>query len=171
MSRFCDNSRISVEQDSRIRNAFVRLLASKAADLGVTSPLISFDQSEFPARVRYAPMQRLLTSDDERFLRRHGCPQAALRLRREHRRYYRQYLANLKREIRGARRLQNLAMASAGHWDFCSLLTNTALSECSMLYLTWLGWKHSAGITGTAQDVTECLNFLLPDPRFLAEAI
>ncbi len=170
MSRLCDNSGFRAKRNSVIRNTFVRLLTFRAADLGVKSPLILFGQPELPARERYEPMQRLLTTDDEIFLRKQGCPEAAARLRREHQRYYREYLANLKREIRSARRLQNLAMASAGKWDFWQLVANVVFSESSLLYLGWLGWKDSAGINGTAQDVTECLNFLLADPRFLAEA-
>jgi hypothetical protein len=103
-------------------------------------------------------------------LRREGCPEAALRLRREHRRCYREFLADLRREIREARRLRGLAMASGGNWDFWSLFAYFVLSECSLFYLGWLGWRHSAGITAAARDVTECLNFLLADPKFLVEA-
>ncbi len=54
----------------------------------------------------------------------------AVRLRREHRRCYREFLANLRRDIRTARRLQGLAMASAGEWDVWLLFGNVVLSEC-----------------------------------------
>ena len=56
-------------------------------------------------------------------------------------------------------------MASAGQWDFWSLLAQMILSESSLLYLEWLGWKHSAGISLAARDVRECLDFLLAGPR------
>jgi hypothetical protein len=111
-------------------------------------------------------MQRLLTQDDEHFLWCQGVPRAALKIRREHRRLYREFLANLRRDIRRARRLQGLAMASAGKWDVWSLLGQVILSESSLLYLGWLGWKHSVGISLAARDVRECLDFLLAGPRF-----
>jgi hypothetical protein len=164
------NVGIPSRPEAQIRNAFVRLLTSEAMRLGVSSPPISPDEGRSSARERYAPMQRLLTLADEHFLQREGCPKAARKLRREHRRCYREFLADLRREIRQARQLRGLAMASAGNWDFWSLFAYVVLSECSLLYLGWLGWRHSAGITSAARDVTECLNFLLADPRFSVAA-
>ena len=157
---------IAQELETEISNSLVRLLTSEAERLGVTPPPLLSDDAEPPARLRYAPMQRLLTQDDERFLWRQGFPRVALKVRREHRRLYREFLANLRCDIRQARRLQGLAMASAGEWDLWSLLGQVVLSESSLLYLGWLGWKHSAGISLAARDVTECLDFLLPAPRF-----
>ena len=170
MLRFRKSGAIPRAAETQIHNAFVRLLASEAVRLGVAPPLMLPDEAGPSVRVRYAPMQRLLTQADERFLRREGCPEAAMRLRREHRRCYREFLADLRREMRQARRLRGLAMASAGNWDFWSLSAYVVFSECSLLYLGWLGWRHSAGITSAARDVTECLNFLLADPRLAAEA-
>jgi hypothetical protein len=170
MLRFRKHVGIPREAETQIRNAFVRLLSSEAARLGVTSPVMLADETGASVRERYAPMQRLLTHADERFLQREGCPEAAMRLRREHRQCYRGFLANLRREIRQARRLRSLAMASAGSWDFWSLLAYAVLSECSLIYLGWLSWRHSAGITAAARDVTECLNFLLADPKLPVEA-
>lgn len=156
--------------DSEIGNGFVRLLTFEAVKLGVEAPRFLPNDCEPSPRLRYAPMQRLLTWDDECFLRREGVPAAAARLRREHRRCYREFLTNLRRDIRTARRLQGLAMASAGQWDVWLLFGNVVLSECSLLYLGWLGWKHSAGLSLAARDVRECLDFLLTGPRFPAEA-
>jgi hypothetical protein len=170
MLRLRKNVGIPREKEMHIHNPFVRLLASEAVRLGVASPLTLIDEAGSSVWVRYAPMQRLLTQTDEQFLRREGCPEAAMRLRREHRRCYRGFLANLRREIRQARRLRGLAMASADSWDFWSLFAYVVLSECSLLYLGWLGWRHCAGITAAARDVTECLNFLLADPRLPVEA-
>jgi hypothetical protein len=170
MLRLRKSSGIPREAETHIHNAFVRLLASEAMRLGMDSQLLLPDECGSSVRVRYAPMQRLLTRADERFLQRQGCPKAATKLRRDHRRCYREFLDNLTRDIRQARRLRGLAMASAGNWDFWSLLEYFVLSECSLLYLGWLGWRHSAGITSAARDVTECLNFLLADPRLPVEA-
>ena len=166
MPIFSKKRLIAHELDAEISNSLVRLLASEAERLGVTPPPLLSSDFEPPARLRYAPMQRLLTQDDEHFLWRQGVPGAALKIRREHRRLYREFLANLRRDIRQARRLQGLAMASAGKWDFWSLLAQVVLSESSLLYLGWLGWKHSAGISLAARDVRECLDFLLARPRF-----
>ena len=154
---------IADEANAAISNKFVRLLVSEAAWLGFDAPLL-LSNDESP-RLRYAPMQRLLSREDERFLKREGAPAAALKLRREHRLCYRGFLINLKRDIRKGRRLQSLAMASTGKWDFWSLLAQMILSESSLLYLEWLGWKHSAGISLAARDVRECLDFLLAGPR------
>ena len=170
MLRLRKSCGIPRQAETQIRNVFVRMLAFEAVRLGVASPLLLPDDAESSARVRYAPMQRLLTRADERFLQREGCPEAARKLRREHQRCYREFLEDLRRDIRHARRLRNLAMASSGNWDFWSLLAYVVLSECSLLYLGWLGWSHSAGITSAARDVTECLNFLLADPRLPVEA-
>lgn len=170
MLRLGKNVGIPRGPETQVRNRFLRLLASEAVRMGVASPLMLPDEAGSSARARYAPMPRLLTHADEQFLRREGCPEAALRLRREHRQCYREFLANLRSEIRQARRLRGVAMASAGDWDFWSLSAYVVLSECSLLYLGWLGWRHSAGITAAARDVTECLNFLLADPRLPVEA-
>jgi hypothetical protein len=170
MLRLRKNAEIPREPETQARNVFVRLLTSEVVRTGVASPLMLLGEDGPSVRARYAPMQRLLTRVDEQFLRRQGCPEAAMRLRREHRRCYREFLADLRREIRQARRLRGLAMASAGSWDFWSLLAYVVLSEFSLLYLGWLGWRHSAGIATAARDVTECLNFLLADPRLPAEA-
>jgi hypothetical protein len=115
-------------------------------------------------------MQRLLSHADEQYLQGKGCPEAAVKLGREHRQCYREFLSDLRRDIREGRRLRGLAMASAGIWDFWSLLEYVLLSETSLLYLRWLGWRHTAGIGTAAGEVTECLNFLLVHPKLPVEA-
>jgi hypothetical protein len=89
MLRLCKSGIIPSGPETQIRNAFVRLLASEAVRLGGASTLMLVDEAGASVRERYAPMQRLLTHADERFLRREGCLEAAMRLRREHRRCYR----------------------------------------------------------------------------------
>jgi len=117
-------------------------------------------------RERYAPMSRLLIEDDRLFLIRQGLPEAAKNLRREHRSCYFGYVRRLAQEVREARRLGALAMASEGHWRLGTLLARTLVSESSLLYLRWLGWQHALGITVAARDVAECLELLLAGPRF-----
>ena len=70
MLRLRKNVGIPREAETQIHNAFVRRLAFEAVRLGVESPLMSSDEAESSARLRYAPMQRLLTHADEQFLRR-----------------------------------------------------------------------------------------------------
>lgn len=111
-------------------------------------------------------MHRLLTQEDELFLKREGLAATARRLRREHRICYFSYVNRLTREIRAARKLHALAMASKQHWSFWTLMAGTVLSESSLLYLRWLGYRHAAGINVAARDVTECLDFLLGGSRF-----
>jgi hypothetical protein len=111
-------------------------------------------------------MHRLLAPEDELFLMRQGFPAAGRKLRRLHRSYYFWYLRRLTREIRAARGLRALAMASQENWSFWALLGQALLSESSLLYLRWLGWRHAAGINVNALDVRKCLDFLLAGPRF-----
>jgi hypothetical protein len=117
-------------------------------------------------RVRYAPMTRLLSRDDEIFLVEQGFPGCARSLRRQHRNCYFAYVKGLAREIRGARRLRTMAMASQENWSFWALLAHTVLAESSLFYLRWLGCRHALGISVAARDVKECLDFLLAVPRF-----
>jgi hypothetical protein len=111
-------------------------------------------------------MQRLLARDDELFLIEQGARASARRLRREHRSCYFDYVNRLTREIRAARRLRTVAMASQEHWSFRVLLAHTVLSESSLFYLRWLGYRHALGTTVAARDVRECLDFLLAAPKF-----
>jgi hypothetical protein len=151
------------EADSRINNALIRMLALELARLGADLPL--FDEEASSVRQRYAPMHRLLSDDDELFLMAQGFRTAARKLRRQHRNCYFRYLAGLSREIRTARKLGALAMASEENWSFWNLLARMAISETSLLYLRWLGCRHAAGISVAARDVKECLDFLLAAQR------
>jgi hypothetical protein len=143
------------------------MLALESARLGADMPiLMALDQPGSSVQERYAPMHRLLAQDDELFLMRQGFPELGHRLRRSHRSSYFGYVSSLAREIRAARRLGALAMASQQHWSFWMLLAQTVLSESSLLYLRWLGCRHAVGINVAARDVGECLDFLLAGPRF-----
>jgi hypothetical protein len=154
-------------EKQRISNGFIRLLAAESARLGGDAPrALTFQEQELSVRERYAPMQRLLAQDDELFLIEQGARASAKRLRREHRSCYFDYLNRLKREIRAARRLRTVAMASREQWSFWVLLAYAVLSESSLLYLRWLGCRHALGITVAARDVRECLDFLLVAPQF-----
>jgi hypothetical protein len=167
MLRFSLISTVHSKRDSEIKNGFIRLLALKSARLGPELPhLPMLDEEGSSVRLRYAPMYRLLAQDDDLFLIRQGLGKAARRLRQEHRSCYFGYLARLTREIRAARKLGTLAMASKENWSFRTLLAQTVISESSLLYLRWLGYRHAAGINISARDVKECLDFLLAEPRF-----
>ena len=144
------------------------MLASESARFGANSVLVLEDGPS--VRERYKPMLRLLTQDDEKFLLQQGFPGIARRLQREHRSCYFHYLACLMREIRSARKLGALAMASKERWSFWSLSAQVVLSESSLLYLRWLGCRHALGISVAARDVRECLDFLLVQPRFRVAA-
>jgi hypothetical protein len=160
-------STVHSEQDSHINNGFIRRLAVESARLGTDLPhLTMLDEPGFSVRESYAPMHRLLAQDDELFLIQLGFPASAKRLRRAHRNCYFGYVTRLTREIRTARRLRTLAMASKENWSFWILLAHTLLSESSLLYLRWLGCRHAAGINVAARDVKECLDFLIAGPRF-----
>jgi hypothetical protein len=160
---FADHSK----KAPQISNGFIRLLAAESARLGAdAAPALPFDEQELPVRERYAPMQRLLAQEDELFLIEQGARASAKRLRREHRTCYFHYVSQLTREIRAARRLRTVAMASQEHWSFWILLEHTVLSESSLLYLRWLGCRHALGTTVSARDVRECLDFLLVAPKF-----
>jgi hypothetical protein len=155
------------ERRPHINNGFIRVLALESIRLGADLPLTVMLPTEGPSvRERYAPMHRLLTQEDELFLKKQGLAATAKKLRREHRICYFNYLARLAREIRMARQLHGLAMASTEHWSFGTLTAEMVLSEFSLLYLRWLGYRHAAGINVAARDVTECLDFLLGASKF-----
>ena len=149
-----------------INNRFVRILALESARLGPDPSLDALLDEPISVRSRYAPMTRLLSRDDEIFLVQQGIPSCARLLRSQHRGCYFSYVRELACEIRTARRLRAVAMASQENWGFGSLLAYTVLSESSLLYLRWLGYRHSLGITVAARDVKECLDFLLAAQRF-----
>jgi hypothetical protein len=154
-------------RDSHINNGFIRRLALESARLGPDVPLLPVaGEDGWSVRQRYAPMYRLLADDDELFLRKQGHRSAAKRLRLAHRSCYFRYLKVLATEIRAARKLGTLAMASQEHWSFWTLLARTVISESSLLYLRWLGCRHAAGVSVATRDVKECLDFLLAGPRF-----
>jgi hypothetical protein len=154
------------EQDPQISNAFIRALALESTRLGADlPPILTLSEQGPSVRERYAPMHRLLAQDDELFLERQGLPAVARRVRRQHRNCYFGYLSRLTLEIRTARKLHALAMASKQNWSLWTLLAHTVLSESSLLYLRWLGCRHAAGINVAALDVQECLDFLLGGPR------
>lgn len=155
------------EENPPISNGFIRLLATESARLGPGSPFALPPEVEgISVRNRYAPMQRLLARDDELFLSQQGALDAAKRLRRAHRGCYFDYVDHLAREIRTARRLRTVAMASQENWSFWILLEHTVLTESSLCYLRWLGYRHALGTTVAARDVRECLDFLLVAPKF-----
>jgi len=155
------------DHDSQIKNGFIRVLTIESARLKADLPRIVLLGEEGPSiRERYAPMHRLLAPDDDLFLERQGLPSAAKKMRQEHRNCYFEYLGLLTLEIRTARRLHALAMASKENWSFWTLMAQTVLSESSLLYLRWLGCRHAAGIKVAALDVKECLDFLLGGPKF-----
>lgn len=142
------------------------MLARESAWLGMDPASVIPEESGSSARERYAPMHRLLAPDDELFLAAQGFPSIAKRLRREHRSCYFGYVARLAKELRHARRLHNLAMASREQWHFPLLLAQVVIAESSLLYLRWLGCQHALGINSAARDVQECLDFLLAAPQF-----
>jgi hypothetical protein len=165
--RFSLISTVHSYEDWHIKNGFVRRLTLESARLGTDlPPIIMSDEQGFSVRERYAPMQRLLAQDDELFLKQQGFPTAGRKLRRLHRNCYFDYVTNLTREIRAARRLRALAMASEEKWSFRILLRQTLLTESSLLYLRWLGCRHAVGVNVSARDVKECLDFLFAAPRF-----
>ncbi len=169
MNRFGLISIVHSKRDSHIYNRFIRLLAVELARIqpGVQADApLQIDAERSSIFERYAAMIRLLTEEDELFLTRQGLASAAKRLRREHRSCYFGYVTRLGREIRAARKLGSLAMASKENWSFWTLLEQTVISESSLLYLRWLGCRHAAGVGVAARDVKECLDFLLGEPRF-----
>ena len=155
------------EHGPQIKNAFIRVLALESARLRADlPPILTPGEGSSSVRERYAPMHRLLAQDDELFLERQGLRVVAKRLRHQHRNCYFDYLNRLTHEIRRARSLHSLAMASKENWNFWTLTAQTVLSESSLLYLRWLGCRHAAGINVAARDVKECLDFLLGVPQF-----
>jgi hypothetical protein len=155
------------DRNLRINNGFIRLLAAESARLGPGAQVtLTFDEQGLSVRERYAPMHRLLAQDDESFLASQGAGHLGKGLQREHRACYFDYVRRLTAEVRSARKLRALAMASQENWSFWLLSERALLSEASLVYLRWLGCRHALGIRVSARDVRECLDLLLAGPRF-----
>jgi hypothetical protein len=169
VSRFGLISIVHSKRDAHIYNRFIRLLAVELAriqtDVRADVP-VRIDAERSAVFERYAAMIRLLAEEDEIFLTQQGLPSTAKRLRREHRSCYFGYVTRLGREVRAARKLGALAMASKENWSFWTLLEQAVISESSLLYLRWLGCRHAAGVSVASRDVKECLDFLLGERRF-----
>ncbi len=123
-------------QEFLISNRFIRMLAFESARIGPDAPILSLiEEPAYAVTDRYAPMARFLAQDDVLLLVQHGLQAQSIQLRRERRSCYFEYVTLLTQEVRVARRLRTLAMASTERWSFRTLLVATVVSESSLLYL------------------------------------
>lgn len=116
----------------------------------------------------YAPMLRLLDDADERFLSRHGSPQAAGRIRRDHRRCFVGYLTLLARDVRALRRQRIQSMQSNEIRNFDEILSMAIRIEMALLSLRWLVWRHRLRLAVSPDDVAARLDVILAGWRSVA---
>ena len=109
----------------------------------------------------YAPMLRLLNGEDEAFLVRQGSPEAAERIRRDHRRCFVGYMTLLARDARALRRQRIQSMQSNEIRNFDAILTNAIRIEMALLQMRWLVWKHRLRLAVSAEDVAARLDVIL----------
>jgi hypothetical protein len=139
-------------------------------ELGVPSLAELQDDDELFTREFFAPIKRLLGTEDEEYLRAHGCFQQARRIRQDHRQAYNGYLKELGYQVRCQRALRKLAMRGSGNWDIRADMQKTLLCESALLYLRWLSWKRFLGIRVDAAAIEDCLALLLPAFRPISQA-
>jgi hypothetical protein len=156
--------------DRQITRAFRGLVDSEFRRLGIDPlPSVYFSEGASP-RLRFSPMKRLLLAENH-FLSRARLPETAVRaLHRAHFACYRDYLNELRREVRRARRSDAVTMQLDGRWQFPPILRRLLLSESSLIYLEWLGWKFRFGLNVNIALTDELLEYLLTDALSQPEA-
>lgn len=147
--------------DLQLARKFQRLVNLEFFRSGLYPPSALIDPSDGSLRARYAPMQRLLVSENP-FLIRNGLDHAVLRkLSRAHHRCYFEFLAELKREVRAQRRQCSAVMESIESWDVRRFVSQLVFSEAALLCLRWMGWRKSLGLAVDVGFIGELLDQLL----------
>jgi hypothetical protein len=145
--------------DRQITRAFQYLVDSEFRTLGI-DPLPS-PHAELSPRLRYAPMQRLLLSEDHFLERAMLSAKGAQLLHQAHLACYRMFLKELRAEVRRSRRRTSFAMECSGRWDLQPFLGRLVRSESSLIYLSWLGWKGRFGFRIDVGLMAGLLDYLL----------
>lgn len=147
--------------ERQITRAFQRLVDLELKDHGI-DPIPMPDWSrEAPPQLRYAPMRRLLVSEDE-FLSGRGLSSRLIEeLRRSHLRCYFLFLSELRKEIRHSRLQELRTMDIAERWDLQPWIMRAFRSESALVNLAWFGWKARCGLSINAKLLCEALDSLL----------
>jgi len=101
------------------------------------------DYSSMPMDIsaaRFAPMQRLLSGEDEKYLLREGFRSEAAQLRSHHRRLYFRFVNMLEKDFNTVHAARKAAMA--GNWDFESLLRDRFTATYCLWTLRAAGVMH-----------------------------
>jgi hypothetical protein len=116
---------------------------------------------------RFAPMQRLLTGEDEEYLLRQGFRREAVQLRAHHRKLYFRFVAMLEKEYASVHEARKAAMAQSG-WNFESLLRDRATASYYLWTMRTAGMMHLLHLPQAArladQAAAAMFQAILPTP-------
>lgn len=106
-------------------------------------------------------MERLLISETAFFEREGASWLIRLRVKRSHRRLYREYLRSLAKEVRLMRKQTADSMASTEEWSSPLLFQMVAISEFALVRLRWLSVRSALGLPVNDAAVSRSLDRLL----------
>jgi hypothetical protein len=97
---------------------------------------------------RFAPMRRLLSSDDEDFLIRQGFRREAAQLRSHHRQLFFRFVDMLQKDFSTVHAARKAAMAE--NWDFEALLKERFTASYYLWAMRTAGYMHMARLPQAA---------------------
>jgi hypothetical protein len=98
---------------------------------------------------RFAPMRRLLSSEDEDYLIRQGFHREASWIRAHHRKYFFRFVDMLEKDFDTAHAARKAAMA--GNWDFETLLKERLAASYYLFAMRTAGVMHVAHMPQAAR--------------------
>jgi hypothetical protein len=102
---------------------------------------------------RFAPMQRLLSSEDEDYLARLGFRREASRLRSHHRKLFFRFVDMLEKDFSTVHNARKAAMAE--NWDFEGLMKERLTASYCLLAMRAAGMMHFAHVPQAARLAQE----------------
>jgi hypothetical protein len=109
---------------------------------------------------RFAPMRRLLSSEDEDYLIRQGFRREASWIRSHHRQYFFGFVDMLERDFGTAHSARKAAMA--GNWDFEALLKERVTASYYLWVMRTAGVMHSLRVPQAARLAEACFERVQP---------
>jgi hypothetical protein len=109
---------------------------------------------------RFAPMRRLLSSEDEQYLIREGYHREASWVRSHHRQCFFQFVSMLERDFGTAHAARKAAMA--GNWDFEALLSERFTASYYLFVMRTAGLMHFMRLPQAARVANAYLERVRP---------
>jgi hypothetical protein len=109
---------------------------------------------------RFAPMRRLLSSEDEDYLIGKGFRREASWIRSHHRQYFFGFVDMLEKDFGTAHAARKAAMA--GNWDFEALLKERVAASYYLWVMRTAGVMHSMHLPQAARLAEACFERVQP---------